>query len=135
MPKYEARRCETPNHEKWCVCVDGVPGPAFDTEGQAITEAERLQMSWDALVEWVKEQAGVLREANTENSRHIGSVRQADELHALQSQGRSEFTIHLQAALSQPLTVGQEADITYYNGHGTVDMKQKHERGNSRDGR
>lgn len=127
MLKYEARRCETPSHEKWCVCIDGVPGPTFDTEVQATAEAVRLQASWDALVEWVKKQGGVLREANTKNGRHIGSVLQADKLHSLQHQGRSEYTIHLQAALSQSLIVGRKTDITYCNGHGTVAMKQEHE--------
>lgn len=132
MPKYEARRCETPNHEKWCVCVDGVPGPAFDTEEQSTAEAERLQASWDAMVEWVNEQAGVLREANIENGRHIGPVHRANELHALLYLGKAAYTIHLQAALSRHLAVGKSVDITYCNGRGFVAVKQEQERGKSR---
>lgn len=136
MPKYEARRCETPNHEKWCVCVDCVPGPVFDTEEQATAEAERLQASWDAMLERAKKEgAGVLREANIEKGRHIGPVRHADELHALQCLGRTEYAIHLQAALSRPLTVGESADITYCNGRGSVAVKQEQERGSNRGGR
>lgn len=85
------------------------------------------------MVEWIKEQAEVLQEANIENGRHIGPVRHADELHALQSLGRGKCAIHLQAALSRPLIIGERANVTYRNGRGAV--KQEQGRDKSRGGR
>lgn len=128
MAKYEARRCEPPDHLRWGVYVDGLLGRVFDTEEQAAAEAVRLQASWDAMLEQVNAKAGVLREG----ARHIGPVQYTDELHALQYVGRSAYFIHLQAALSRPLTVGENADITYCNGRGAIKLKQNQEHGVSR---
>jgi hypothetical protein len=116
MSKYEARQCKEPPDEKWCVFFGGTLIRECDDKSQAFAEAERLQRSWEDMVEHAQKQQAKAVGAADDKGLHIGSVHRADEYHLLQSVGQSRFVIHRRAALTAPLLI----EIQYRDGRGSV---------------
>lgn len=121
MSEYVVRQCEPPNQDKWC--IGGVLGRTFDSEPAARAEAERLQQSWDSMLEWIEKQHETLQEINARNGEYCGLVKCADEYHIVLSAGRGASGVHQIQALSQTVCGEQSLYIKYRNGRGNVESK------------
>jgi hypothetical protein len=87
----------------------------------APTLAERLQKSFEALMDWIKGQRGVLKEINAERSTCYGPVVQLDDHHAVQHLGRGTYSIHRLDQLDKiPALDDPKTEIKYADGLGKV---------------
>jgi len=104
------------------------PAIARDASAQVVpvkSLAEVFAASYEAFKRWVELQTGRLREIKPESSDHRGWIKQADQHHAVQHLGSDGYAIHEQKKLSQPLVVGQWAEIKYRDGLGVVKIIDK----------
>lgn len=82
---------------------------------------ERLAASLEAFVQWVKGQSGEVADIDTQKSMFVGSIRQIDDLHAVQHVGRRTYAIHqIQNLDGVPALGDSSVWVTYKAGVGKV---------------
>lgn len=85
------------------------------------TLGERISASFEAMLEWVKQQGGKLRELDKANGLAIGPIEHIDAHHCVQSQGRGDYCIHRLDELDRvPRTDVTYEEIHYHDGRGHV---------------
>lgn len=82
---------------------------------------ERIQASFEAMLEWIRQQGGKLRELNKASGLAIGPIEHIDAHHCVQSQGRGDYCIHRLDELDRvPRTDVSYEEIHYRDGRGHV---------------
>lgn len=94
-------------------------GHPLATPQKSLTE--RIQASFEAMLEWVKARGGQLRPLNKEMGIAIGPIQHMDEYHCVQAQGRNDYCIHRLDELDRkPRMDLKVEEITYRRGRGSV---------------
>lgn len=142
MPKYEVRKCDEPNDEKWCICVDGICDCSlgmFGSQEEAETEIKKLILRTKVIA--IAPNAKFKTPVPAQNSQYSGTIvaviepAEGFDHGVAQSIGRGEYVLHTEKAFVGGKLQNASFTIKYKYRDGAIQIelaKNKERSGNER---